>query len=128
MREIKFRAWLLELKKMVIPTAIRFVEKGVAIEYEYKGQRCLDGPGYFDLMQFTGMLDKNGVKIFEGDIVSEKTKSYEHSGIVMWNQETASFAIKWNGTGNIAGLATFNYCSEIIGNIHEHPELLKEQK
>ena len=58
MREIEFRAW--DDEKLAMVRAILF---------ENESSRIVDERG-FDLMQFTGLRDKNGVKIFEGDITS----------------------------------------------------------
>lgn len=66
------------------------------------------------LMQYTGLKDKNGTEIYEGDIV-KATKENIPLIVVFWDDFTASF----NGTKD-------NYLhSEIIGNIYENPELLE---
>ena len=79
------------------------------------------------LIQCTGIADKNGKLIYEGDILlSLATKS--HIGVVCWDKEKAYFKI--NGKG-IAYNALQTFCSknafEVIGNIYENPELLEEQ-
>ena len=77
--------------------------------------------------QCTGLRDKVGKLIYEGDILlSLATKS--HIGVVCWDKEKAYFKI--NGKG-IAYHALQTFCSknafEVIGNIYENPELLEEQ-
>lgn len=72
--------------------------------------------------EFTGLTDKNGVKIFEGDIL----KIAEVIFLVQWNKRTGSFC----GVSEIDDVQTkhlgyVNLC-EVIGNIHDNPELLKE--
>ena len=73
--------------------------------------------------QYTEFVDKNGVKIFEGDII-RSTETGE-TAIVQWFPEHSAFLI-WCKTSNQVG---FLYeCEksiiEVIGNIHDNPELL----
>lgn len=77
--------------------------------------------------QFTGLLDKNGKEIYEGDIISERLKGhrkYQDAYQVMFVD------YQWwgkNGYGNCTSLSLFEEFHDIkvIGNIHENPELMK---
>ena len=76
--------------------------------------------------QFTGITDKNGVKIFEGDIVKANFP-YAKKGLVEWDKKRGSFYVN-----PIDGFAAYDKGYkmnanklEIIGNIHENTELLK---
>jgi len=112
-REIKFRAWDTEEKRMFIP-----------IFY-------VDDAGFIDkrvFMQYTGIHDKNDKEIFEGDIVQwENGRKCE----VYWFSSPAHNGwdlIAWN----MKGKPNEDYCLweglEIIGNIYENPELLGASK
>lgn len=84
--------------------------------------------------QYTGLTDKNGKKIFEGDIIKYKnTDGIKFNGValtvigkVVYNEKNASFAI--SGKDEI-GAKHYDYFPikniEDIGNIHDNPELLK---
>lgn len=80
--------------------------------------------------QFTGLTDKNGKKVFEGDIV--KIKDFSGGCYLTCDQPTSNFAVKWYGKEGRFGIdymKLFPYDftkSEVIGNIHDNPELLKK--
>jgi uncharacterized phage protein (TIGR01671 family) len=87
------------------------------------------------LMQFTGLKDKNGKEIYEGDIVSfamrlvgEKGKHIKTPfiGSVEWRQDDGGYLIYFAGKMNsFTDFASYAVNSEVIGNIHENPSLLK---
>lgn len=83
------------------------------------------------LMQSTGLVDKNGKEIFEGDILSVETDEENVKVSVFWDDKYALFMFeskKYNETEVLAELFEDNaYSFEIIGNVHANPELLEEQ-
>ena len=84
--------------------------------------------------QFTGLTDKNGKKVFEGDIGRYKQtdgakrngKPIICTGFVIYNAKTASYAVE---SKDEVGCEYFDYFPikdfEVIGNIHDNPELLE---
>lgn len=102
-REIKFRFWDKALQKMILRTLLPYDNEHPDIE----------------IMQFTGLKDKNGQEIYEGDVV----KSVYGNGYIVF--EYIGFAIKSIGSESIDfEFPSFYLNSEIIGNIYENPELL----
>ena len=115
-REIKFRAFLQVSQKMITP--FRF-----SIPFNKKG---------IEIMQFTGLHDKNGKEIYGGDLL--KWEHSEHLLEVRWNN------IGWDLFSKLFkkfGLPDGSYCSsfnvlgylrksKIIGNIYEDSELIKK--
>ena len=76
------------------------------------------------LGRFTGLTDKNGVKIFEGDIVHVKAHSGSFTGCVTyWLEEEPRFVCKTKHDLHYAICAKFEF--EVVGNIHDTPELLE---
>ena len=72
--------------------------------------------------QFTGSYDANGNKIFEHDIIKKVVNDEELIGVVEYAD--AAFGVRFaDGEGQF--LCFFENCCEIIGNIHDNPELIK---
>lgn len=71
--------------------------------------------------QFTGLTDKNGKKIFEGDIIAKGFELYE----VRWNPEQVRWGI-YLGNYEVAGFTKFSEpYFEVIGNVYDNKELLE---
>ena len=136
----KFRVWMKSLKWMCDVTNISFDSKFVDICQYGDTERYTEMSVEFDeitLMQSTGLKDKNGKEIFEGDIVrttrflgraDEIGGFYEYEkdylGVVKvlegsWVIDTGSDAVDlWSEIDE----------NEVIGNIYENPELLEDKK
>lgn len=85
--------------------------------------------------QYTGLKDKNGKKIFEGDIANFKRFDINHVGKIVFNQKTAGFEFWWIIIAGAYGekatrVANLSVCNEIevIGNIYDNPELLEGEQ
>lgn len=119
MRQIKFRAWDAERKEMCVK-GLQFTYEephGVYGFYHADGREMEE----YILMQFTGLLDKNGKEIYEGDVISFNN----NRGTITWLNGGARFLVAWENKAfdNLSVGHAIKY--EIIGNIHEGPKLLK---
>ena len=124
----KFRAWDKELKTMLDVSLIDF-KKGVLVGEHWKfGETNFMSFDEIELMQSTGLKDKNGKEIFEGDILACETDDEVINVNVFWDEEHALFMFeskKYNERELLAELVEDNtYPFEIIGNIYENTELL----
>lgn len=74
--------------------------------------------------QYTGLKDKNGKEIYENDIV----KYGDSAAVIIWREENAEFGVRWLDCGVEDSISwqigIEKTPSEVIGNIHENPELL----
>jgi len=136
MREIKFRAWDKEEKRMFSGEGYNKTLYFLAswLEAHSKDNPLTNKKQDSILLQFTGLEDKNGKEIYEGDIV--KYTGYSAYGrdsktsqvLIEWDDKGAGFNLGWltkPDDGDI-GLSVIDI--EVIGNIYENPELLKEIK
>ena len=143
MREILFRGkrtgdekWICgHLLEQNIPDCHSYIVMSIIAELDNRHIEIMD----FDMNevipetvgQFTGLTDKNGVKIFEGDIVRYGTNTNRAD-----NEEIYEVVFETRGGSGYFGIRiseieTWNFClevpaklMEVIGNIHDNPELL----
>ena len=130
-REIKFRAWNKQRKEMFEVANIDFEEKKAALSNGVIKLLNVDFK-QFELSQYTGLRDKNGKEIYEGDIIKYKfpyDKRIKHISPVKFLETEASFGIK-DRYGNEIPLYTIsaNNYFEVIGNIYKNKNLLEESR
>lgn len=131
----KFRAWLKNDKEMIDVDEIHWY--GGQVDFIGDGITFMRKADDFILMQSTGLFDKNGQEIFEGDIVKRyrspffKAKwEYQIETVI---KEEASLLLG-RKYGKNFGTIPFNspfaqsFLLEVIGNVHENPELLEEKE
>lgn len=139
MREIKCRAWLNEKKEMIYGLDYHSYDEGYFVSnsrvyrsyWDYSDNcKCSYEIDDCEVLQFTGLKDKNGVEIFEGDIVRVTDWPYlpnsqekDLSAPFYKNEQVIYEAPQFN----LGGWLNFNSEEkyEVIGNIYQHPELLK---
>lgn len=116
MRQIKFRAFLPERNKMVSADELAFDFCEPLVDQ-------LRDNDLMKFMQFTGLKDANGVEVYEGDVVKYLT----HTAHIFWSPQDFGFVHYNEVIGGYAGLSFFTGYKdfEVIGNIHENPELLE---
>jgi len=124
---LRFRAWHVEQKRMYSPEEMGADELTLAVDgrglmnvsgvsprlSQYAGNRMI-------VMQSTGRRDRNGVELFEGDVVGCRGLVV----VIEWKQFDAADDADTAKTGFIDLEGTFGEKPEMIGNVHANPELL----
>ena len=120
MRDIKFRCFAVQENEMIAPDDV------LTIYNNRKLNESLISDDDHIFEQFTGLKDRNGVDIYEGDVVKYLT----HTAHVFWSPQDFGFVHYNEVIGGYAGLSFFTGYKdfEVIGNIHQNPELLEQKQ
>jgi len=119
-REVKFRAW--DKKKMYNVLDMNYFPEGYGISIDdLIGDRREFLPEEIILMQYTGLKDKNGVEIYEGDMFRPDSLVKPEYLEVKYNEDCACFEPFGNSE-----YASVPNLGKVIGNIYENPELIKK--
>lgn len=142
-REIKFRVWDKDLKKMHVcgenvHDSMSFVHNQACYYNLQNGCGSLpptyDGEGTYELMQYTGLKDKNGKESYENDLCENSGTIYQ----IVWVDKFSRYGLKVIKTEYVltknqtfpmwqfVDEKTGNLTVEVIGNIFENPDLIKD--
>ena len=132
-REIKFRAWDRKQKIMIQPDGIEFMVGGIKVfdvdagdGWAYLNEGFENLEQTYDLMQYTGLTDKHGKKIYEGDII----KGWRNSiYTVLFVEKRGGYYPFAQGDGCGCCDDEVEYDPDecqVVGNIYANPNLIKE--
>ena len=146
-REVKYRAW--DGTRWFHVISLHFLAKGVYIEGWTDDSKHFAagfvGDVFKALVQFTGLKDSKGVEIYEGDVVRSRgtfisrtpqqkevrgadVVQTDEIGVITWDEEGADYNLSQLDNQTIEGFPLLDARYEVLGNVHQTPSLLEENR
>jgi len=133
MTELKFRAYHKVIKKMLPVHKLSFGIKPLLIYSLFEGTEIVNTINDVELMQYTGLTDKNGVEIYKDDILEYDGEKCQHCNkllydnhrpyTIVWKEKEAQFECE--NDENSMLYTIWGTDMKVIGNKHENKDLLK---
>ena len=136
MRDIKFRAWDKQTKRLFQVQTLQFYGANNTVDacwtngVDFDGESTLGEPELnnlhnLELMQYTGLKDVNGVEVYEGDVLFHPMQG-RRKVYYPYSERVASYGLRNIDNGFGSTLQDSHSVWEVIGNVYENPELLED--
>lgn len=133
-RELKFRAWDRNEKRMFSMSEMPYFDSeyqdfNFSVDFNEKDEIKADDIRWrvdsdnWELMQYTGLKDRNGKEIYEGDVVKRESEKWGWK--IIWDEGSAGFSMQYIFDRTTKDLTFVGDSFDVIGNIYENKDLLK---